>query len=186
MQRMTSCFLAVLAAATLPTVAVAGTESGFYLGGSVGQAKVGDIDADTIGSGSNLNFDGTDTGWKAFAGYTFGWIPLVDLAIEGGYVDFGNPDDNGVEVSGDGLDLFGVVGVNLGPVGIFGKAGLVNWNADASSSEISGSDDGTDPAYGLGLRLKFGSLEVRGEYEYFDVSAADNVSLLSAGVAWTF
>lgn len=34
--------------------------------------------------------------------------------------------------------------------------------------------------------MKFGSVEVRAEYEYFDISAADDVSLASIGAAWTF
>lgn len=186
MQRNVSCLLALLAAAMLPATGLAGTDSGFYIGGAAGQAKVGDIDASAIGTGSNLSFDGTDTGWKAFAGYNFGWIPFVDLAIEGGYIDFGKPNDHGLSIDANGWDLFGLVGVNLGPVGLFGKLGMVQWDADASGGGYSGSDDGTDPGYGVGLRMKFGSVEVRAEYEYFDISAADDVSLASIGAAWTF
>lgn len=178
--------LGLIAAAAFPAATMAGTESGFYVGAGVGQTSVGDINRDELGTSTDLNFDGTDTGWKVFAGYNFGWIPLVDLAVEGGYVDFGNPDDNGLKISADGVDLFALVGVNLGPVGLFGKVGGINWNADASTSGASSSDDGTDPAYGAGVRLKFGSLEVRAEYEYFDVSAADNVNMMSASGVWTF
>lgn len=175
--------IGLLSAAIFPATVMAGTESGFYVGAGVGQASIGDIDTDSSGK---VSFDGNDTGWKIFGGYNFGWIPLVDLAVEGGYVDFGNPDDNGLKISADGLDLFGLVGVNLGPVGLFGKVGMINWNADVSASGLSSSDDGTDPAYGLGARLKFGSLEVRAEGEYFDVNEANDVWLLSASGVWTF
>ena len=90
-------------------------------------------------------------------------------------------------IDANGFDLFGLVGVNLGPVGLFAKAGLVQWDADASvNGQDVASDDGTDPAYGIGARLKFGSLEARAEYEYFDIDNVDDVSLLSASVAWTF
>jgi outer membrane immunogenic protein len=115
----------------------------------------------------------------------------VDLAIEGGYVDFGKPDDNvGVdklEIDANGFDLFGLAGVNLGPVGVFAKLGMVKWDADASvNGQGVGDDDGTDLAYGIGARLKFGSLEARAEYELFDVDDVDDISLLSASIAWTF
>ena len=174
---------ALVAAGLFPLAASAGTESGFYVGAGLGQASVGDIDADALGE---VNFDGDDTGWKIFGGYNFGLFPLIDLAIEGGYVDFGKPDDGGLEVDANGLDIFGLVGANIGPVGVFGKVGVINWDADLSAEGESASDDGTDPAYGIGARLKFGSVEVRGEYELFDVDAADDVNLLSLSGVWTF
>jgi hypothetical protein len=49
----------------------------------------------------------------------------------------------------------------------------------------SAGDSGTDPAYGIGARLKFGSFEVRAEYEYFDVSIS-SVDMISASAVWTF
>ena len=60
----------------------AGKKSGIYIGGSVGQAGL-DI------SSSGVNFDDDDLGFKIFAGYNFGLIPLIDIALEGSYVDFG-------------------------------------------------------------------------------------------------
>lgn len=180
--------LATVAAGTLllPAAALAGTESGFYVGAGVGQASVGDIDSDEFG---DFEFDGDDTAWKIFGGFNFGLIPFLDLAIEGGYVDFGKPDDtvqnDNVEVDANGFDVFGLVGVNLGPVGLFGKAGLITWDGDVSAEGESIGDDGTDPAYGVGARLKFGSLEVRAEYEYFDIDASD-VDMISASGVWTF
>ena len=185
----------LLGAMALPATALAGTESGLYVGGSVGQASVGDIDIDGGEGFGNIDFDGDETGYKLFVGYNFGVIPLIDLAIEGGYRDLGKPDETiegvNLEVDATGFDLFGLVGVNLGPVGIFAKAGAIMWDADVTASlagigSESAGDDGTDLAYGIGARLKFGSLEVRAEYEMFDIDAADDVDFLSAGVAWTF
>jgi hypothetical protein len=174
----------ILCAALLPATAFAGSDSGPYIGAGVGQASVGDIS--DIG-GQDLSFDGDDTGYKVFAGFNFGLIPLIDLAIEVGYVDFGKPDERQVEIEIDGWDAFGLIGGKLGPVGVFGKVGFISWDTDARvQGGASGGDDGTDPAYGLGARLKFGSLEVRAEYELFDIGGADDVSLLSASAAWTF
>lgn len=177
---------AVITASLLPGASVAGTDSGFYVGAGVGQSSVDDLEGDF----GNVSFDADDTGWKVFGGFNFGWIPFLDLAVEAGYVDFGTLDDEvggtRIEIDGDGFDVFGLVGTNLGPIGVFAKAGLVNWDADLDSSLGSASDDGTDPAYGIGARLKFGSLEARAEFEYFDVDAVEDASLISASAVWTF
>lgn len=189
--------IGLLGASLLPGAALAGTESGFYVGAGIGQAQIEDINIDEEDL-SDLNFDGDDMGYKIFAGYNFGVIPLVDLAIEGGYVDFGKPDDTfpyylgdaNIEADANGWDIFGVVGANIGPVGVFGKIGMIMWDGDLTASapgegsETIG-DDGTDPAYGIGARMNFGSLEVRAEYEIFDIDVAD-VDMLSASAVWTF
>lgn len=172
----------LLLATLLSGPALAGGDSGFYVGAGIGQASFGDID---IGD-TSFNFNGDDSAYKLFAGINFGVIPLLDLAVEGGYVNFGKPHDNGLKIEADGFDLFGRVGTNLGPVGIFGKVGAINWDTKTSSAEGSSSDDGTDPAYGLGLRFQLGSFQVRGEYEWFDISAADDVYMLSVSGAYTF
>ena len=173
----------LLSAAMFSASAYAGGDSGFYLGVGVGQASVGDIDG---GEGGSISFDGEDIGYKAILGYNFGIIPLVDLGIEAEYVDFGEPDDDGIEVSGDALAAFGVAGVNLGPVGLFGKVGMASWDADASDGLTSISDDGTDMAYGIGVRFHISSFQIRGEYEFFDIDVADDVGLLSASLIYTF
>ena len=45
---------------------------------------------------------------------------------------------------------------------------------------------GSDPAYGVGLRFTLGSIEIRGEYEVFDIEDADDVYMASAGLVWRF
>ncbi|TFG81831.1 MAG: porin family protein [Chromatiales bacterium] len=172
----------LLTAALASGPAFAGADSGFYLGAGVGQASVGDINID---GGEGFSFDGDDTGYKAIVGFNFGWIPLIDLAVEGSYVDFGKADDAGINVDADALAAFGVVGVNLGPIGIFGKVGAVNWDAKVSVEGVSADDDGTDPAYGIGARFQLGSFQIRAEYELFDIDAAD-VDFLSASLLYTF
>ena len=103
----------------------AGGESGLYLGGSVGSAGL-DV------SDGSVEYDDDDTAYKIFGGYNFGIVPLINLAIEGSYVDFGtgegNISGNRAETSVTGWDLFGLVGVNLGPVSLFGKAGAIRWD----------------------------------------------------------
>jgi hypothetical protein len=174
----------LLTAALASGPAFAGADSGFYLGAGVGQASVGDINVGGSGGGS-FNFDGDDTGYKAIVGFNFGWIPLIDLAVEGSYIDFGKADDAGIKVDADALAAFGVAGVNLGPIGVFGKVGAVNWDAKVSGEGGSADDDGTDPAYGIGARFQIGSFQIRAEYELFDIDAAD-VDFLSASLLYTF
>ena len=99
---------------------------------------------------------------------------------------YGNPEDNGVEVDGDALAAFGLVGINLGPFGIFGKAGAANWDGKVSGSNISGDDDGTDPVYGVGARFALGSFQIRAEYEYFDIDVVDGIDFISASLLYTF
>jgi hypothetical protein len=177
------------AALGLMPFADANADSGPYIGGSVGsvtiQAEVPDENL-----GEVFEFDENDFAWKAFGGYNFD-LAVVDLAIEGGYVDLGSPSGDllgssvGLDITG--WDVFGLVGINLGPVGLFAKAGMISWDADATIDAIdAGSDDGTDPAYGIGARFTLGTLEIRGEYEYFDIDSAEDVYMLSAGLVFNF
>lgn len=119
---------------------MAGGASGFYLGAGIGHASVGNLEQDD----DELSFDGDDLGFKLFAGYNFGLIPFLELAVEGGYIDFGKPDDviedTRVELDLDGLTLVGLVGLKLGPVDLFAKAGAISWDAKAASGTESASD----------------------------------------------
>jgi len=179
--------VALLLIATLATAAPARGDSGFYVGGSIGRSLV-DAAITDPGTGS-LDFDDGDSAWKAFGGFNIDAF-VIDLAIEGGYVEFGQPTDrvagNDVEFELTGWDVFGLAGVELGPVGVFAKAGFIDWSAEAivNGTRVA-SDSGTDPAYGIGMRFSLFSAEIRGEYEYFDVEDTD-VSLVSVGVVWTF
>lgn len=180
---LAAVLLGVLLALPAPTYA----DSGFYLGGSIGRSLV-EADISDPGAGS-LDFDDGDSAWKGIAGFNIDAF-VIDLAIEGGYVDFGAPADqiagSEVELDLNGWNLFGLAGLELGPVGVFAKAGFIDWSADASvdGARIT-SDSGTDPAYGIGVRFSLFSAEVRAEYEYFDFEDTD-VSLVSVGAVWTF
>lgn len=171
----------ILSAALVSVPAFAGADSGFYLGGGVGQASVGDIDVE----GGEISFDGDDTGYKAIVGYNFGVIPLIDLGVEAEYVDFGEPDDGGVKVDANAIAAFGLAGVNLGPIGVFAKVGMFSWDADVTDGIDSFSDDGTDPAYGIGARFQIASFQIRAEYEYFDADPG-SLDLISASLLYTF
>jgi len=161
-------------------------DSGFYLGGSVGQAGVEVEDTSGI---QPLTFDEEDFAWKAFGGYNFD-LPVINLAIEGGYVNLGSPSGDllGLEtqIDVDGIDVFGVLGVDLGPLGVFAKYGMVSWDAEITIDGLSEAEDGSDPAYGVGAKIAIGSIDLRAEYELFDIEDAEDVSMISVGLVWTF
>lgn len=169
----------------LSGTAYAGSDSGVYVGASVGSAQLNYQEDDP--DFGDIDFDDDDTAYKIFAGYNFGLIPLVDLAVEGAYVDFGNFSGDVGGVGGNDLDVTGwtgagLVGFKLGPVGIFGKAGAIKWDSD---SDVFGGDDGTDPLYGAGARITLFSFQVRAEYERYDLDNVD-IDYFSVGAAYTF
>jgi outer membrane immunogenic protein len=186
--------IALLAGATffsLTAINADAAESGFFMGGSIGTAAV----EANVNNGIALPdpapvFDEDDFGWKFLAGYDFALGEAFSLGVEGGYVDLGNPsaDVLTIPVSLDpaGLTLYGTAGVDIGPVGLFAKYGFVDWEVDGSIGGIGFDDDGNDPAYGVGVRFNLGSVEIRGEYEIYDISDVEDVTMLSAGFVLRF
>jgi outer membrane immunogenic protein len=164
------------------STAWAGGETGLYLGGSLGSAGL-DI------SEGGVEYDDDDLAYKIFVGYNFGIVPLVNLAVEGSYVDFGTAEERllgvNAETSVTGWDAFGLVGLNLGPVSLFGKVGAIYWDRDSSVLSRSADESGTDPAYGLGLQFQIFSFAIRAEYELFTLEGMD-IGFASAGVSYTF
>lgn len=173
----------------LPGLATAGSDSGFYIGGSIGSAQLDYKDEDP--DFGNIDFDDSDTAYKIFAGYNIGIVPLIDLAVEGAYVNFGTQDGEinqlgGSSIEVDGWTGAGLVGVNLGPVGLFGKVGFISWDGDIKSSSLgSASDSGTDPLYGIGAKFQLFSFQIRAEYELYDLNNVD-IDYFSVGAAYTF
>jgi opacity protein-like surface antigen len=162
-------------------VATAEQESGPYIGGSLGQAWL-DVSEDDV------DFDDDDWGYKIFAGYNFSIITLLDLAVEGSYVDFGEASSAEIldqDVGIIGWDLFGLACLNLGPIGVFGKVGQILWDSDSDAIQDFLDDSGNDMAYGIGVKFQIASFGVRAEYESFDIDIAD-VGFLSLGVSLTF
>ena len=158
-------------------------DDGLTLGASIGHANIEDGD-------NTLSFDADDTGYKLFANYTFANY----FAIEGGYIDFGEPSDDvlgqrGV-IDADGWTLYGVGALPLSDsFDLFAKAGVISWDAEATIDGIPivGTDDGEDLALGIGGRWSSnGVLGLRAEFEWFDISEVDDVWMASVGVEFRF
>ena len=184
---MIASFLGLVVLGLSPAVFA---ESGPFIGASVGTATVSANLADPIDPGfADINFDEDDFAWKVYGGYAFD-LPVLDFGLELGYFDLGSPSvdvlgqELGIAVTG--YSAFALAGVNLGPVGLFIKGGIASWDADLVIADLRGSESGSDPAYGVGLRFTFASLEVRGEYEVFDIADADDVFMATLGLVWRF
>lgn len=176
-----------LAVTFLSFGSVASADSGFFLGASAGSSQIA-AEVEDI-EGEDFDFDEGDFAYKVYGGYAFD-LPLIDFGVELGYFDLGSPSAEilaeELAIDASGLSAFALAGVNLGPVGVFVKAGMASWDADLSFDGESFSEDGSDPAYGAGLRLMLGSLELRAEYEMIDIDDLDDVYMASAGFAWRF
>ena len=188
---MKSLRRALAASALAAVLLVSGpamADSGFYLGGSVGNTAL-EVNFDD-GQGGFIPFDESDFSWKLYGGYNFD-LPVINLGVEGGYRSLGGPsatvvsDTVGIDLTA--WDVFGVAGFDLGPVTIFGKLGFASWEADLTLNGIDlGSEDDQDTAYGLGASFNLGSFQLRAEYEMFDVGDVEDLYMLSAGFVYTF
>lgn len=177
---------ALAAALLLSSPAMA--DSGFYLGGSIGNTAL-EVNFDD-GQGGFIPFDESDFSWKLYGGYNFD-LPVINLGVEGGYRSLGGPSATfasetfGIDITA--WDVFGVAGFNLGPVVVFGKLGMVSWDAELTVGGFDvGSEDDQDTAYGVGASFNLGSFQLRAEYEMFDVSDVEDLYMLSAGFVYTF
>lgn len=182
----TSLKAILLAVVLAPFAAFA--DSGFYIGGSAGSAEV-DLGSTGI-PGLPSNLDDDDTAFKLFVGYNFD-LPTIVLGVEAGYVDLGAPE---IDVLGDdltidtsGINLWGTAALEAGPVDFIAKLGYIAWDADLEYLGASFSDDGSDLGYGLGIAFNAGPIQIRGEYEVYDLDdAGADVSMLSLGLIYQF
>jgi OOP family OmpA-OmpF porin len=169
---------AILATALLlASTASMAADNGIYLGASLGQANV-DINQGIA------QIDENDTGFKIIAGIR----PLDWFGIEANYVNFGEPEQNGLSVKADGISGFGVFFLPVGPVDVFAKGGVISFDTNLKAKNIGDiyRDDGTDFAYGVGVQFRLLSLGIRAEYEKFDIDNVKDANMLSIGVTYTF
>ena len=189
-----------VAVLSLPSIGMAqsmsGPDSGWFIGGSVGQTKSG-LDC------TGLSCDDSDTGYRIFGGYKIN----KHFAVELGYADLGKTTFTGTipiigAVSGNAsATAWDLVAVGILPIGekfsVFGKLGFYKGDGDFSVSGAgSSSDSTTDMTYGIGVQYDFTkNLGIRGEWQqYKSVGFANtggqtlegDVDLISIGVVWKF
>jgi hypothetical protein len=156
-----------------------------YVGASAGRSST------EFDEGPGDSFSGSDTSFKLLGGYRV----IKFFAVEADYRDLGSQSDTvapGQELVFDtkAFDLFAVGVVPIGKAfEVFGKAGYSIWDADLSMTGTingSGSEDGSDLAYGVGAAYSFNKFALRLEYEQFDIADVDNVSMASFGAEFRF
>ena len=171
----------LVALGSAPMLSWAGSDSGLYIGASVGQSSV-ESDFD----GSSFDIDDEDNGYKILFGYNFGLLPFLDLAIEADYRDYGTFGGNNASAELVSSEIFGVVGFNIGPLGVFGKVGYSDADFDAVVDDVDLNDSDSATAYGIGAKINLGSFGIRAEYEELDLDAVDDVNMFSIGATYTF
>ena len=155
-------------------------DNGFYLGAGVTQTNL-DIDDLAIG-------ESEDNSFKVIAGFR----PLDWLAVEANYIDLGGESGFGEQLEAKALTGSVLLLKEFAVIDIYARLGVAKWDTDYSSEnvDISASDDGWEPTYGVGIGAHFGSLGVRAEYERFETDLFDElkaeVGTVSLSVTYTF
>ena len=197
---------AILSLAIIST-SVFAEDGKFYIGASGGRV---DVETGVSGTTGTANLDEDDKGWKVYAGYKW----ENNFGIELNYADFGEASLSGnngdtfvyqgttytFTANGVNIDLEGTTfGIGLtyslplieDTFYIDAKVGAHTWDAEMTISadaagNVSLSDDGTDPFYGLGLTYQitkeFGA---RVEFERYEFDEED-VDYASAGLTFSF
>jgi|SRR5262245_58108386 len=161
----------------------ASAASGLYLGAGLGQSTVKD-------NTSSGNFDASDAAYKLFAGYRFNIIPIIDLAAEVGYTDFGKPSKDvgaqNVQFKLHGFDAAGLLIFPLGPIDFYGKVGIMSWSLDSTAAGTTSSTTGTDPFYGLGVGFYIWKIGIRAEFEQYKIKDVDRVQMYTLNALFQF
>jgi OmpA-OmpF porin, OOP family len=164
---------AAAAALCLATPVLAADDDGIYVGAGVGSMGV------DLGG-----FSGDDVGFKVLGGWMFN--PYIGAELE--YIDGGTAEDRGfeIDISGVNASLRGAYPFS-DRFSVFAKVGMMFWEADVTSFEVSGTDDGEDVSWGVGLGFDFtDNLGATVEYQGFEIEDTDTVDLISAALVWKF
>ena len=190
-------FFKIATVAALLLMAASVANAGFYVGGSLGQTSSDSASLSEV-SGPGVSVDDSDTGFKVFGGYNV----MKYFSVEAAYVDVTGP---GVEVTGSepvtmtsSADGFAVEAVGVMPVSqkmqLFAELGFFLWDGTAEVSSpsfsASGSDDGTDPTYGVGFGwnvIPKGQVRIEAERYSIGMGGEDmDLDMYSAGFAYRF
>jgi OOP family OmpA-OmpF porin len=169
--------IATLGALSLAAIAprAAAADNGFYVGAGLTSSEF------DVGNASD-SLD--DNSFKLIVGFR----PLDWLAVEANYIDLGSVDDDDFSIDAKATTVSALAIAEFAVIDLYARVGMANWKIDASVDGLgSGSDDGWEPTYGVGIGAHFGSLGVRAEYEKFNVDDLDtDVNTVSLSVTYTF
>lgn len=123
------------------------------------------------------SFKADDNKYKIFAGWRF--FERQWFGVEAQYVDYGKFASGGSNAKATGFNLYALFSLKVWRFDFFAKGGFAKWDADVSGQP---SDDGTDPAYGVGVGFRILSkLWVRAEWERFEFDSNTDADMASLG-----
>jgi OOP family OmpA-OmpF porin len=186
--------LAALSLAAMPAFAQEQDEvSGWYFGGGVGQFNAQIDDVDDVDATVD-EWDEDDTAYKFFGGYRMNRF----LAFEVDYINLGEPSGASVpgfnvDASVDGFAPYVVGTFPLGPYfEFYGRLGYYFYDAtvgieDEFDNRVEFDEESEDLVWGGGIGANIGEkLNVRFEYERFDLQNVDDADALWLTAAWRF
>jgi OOP family OmpA-OmpF porin len=167
--------------------------AGFYLGGGIGQFNAGIDDVDQVDDTID-KWDDDDTAYKFFGGYRLNRF----LGFEVDYINLGKPSGAAVpgfnvDASVDGFAPYVVGTVPLGKFfEVYGRLGYYFYDAtvgreDALNNRVEFDEESQDLVWGGGIGANIGEkLNLRLEYERFDLRRLDDADALWLTAAWRF
>jgi opacity protein-like surface antigen len=191
--KIAAAISALTVAAASPAAFAQDETAGFYLGGGAGQfnAQIDDIDeVDDAVEG----WDEDDTAYKFFAGYRMNQF----LSFELDYINLGEP--SGAVVPGRNVDAavdgFAPYVIGSFPLGqwfeVYARLGYFFYDATVGvenevDDRIEFDEESEDLVYGAGVGANIGErLNIRLEYEVFDLQGVDDADSLWLTAAWKF
>ncbi len=202
----------VLALTTMTSPVTFADESGWYIGGNVGQSRARLNELKIVNDVIPLSFNSTtftensiDGGYKLYGGYQLNRY----LSLEGGYFDLGDfqfvhntvpagPFATNMQVRGVNLDLVGSIPFTekLSAFARLGANYALTQNTFTGSGAVAPAsgkigDKDTYPKAGVGLQYKFSdAVALRIESERYRIGNAltdhNHVDLFSVGVVYRF
>lgn len=178
--------LAVMAA-LLAAPAMAEDGEGLYLGVGLGDYSA-DVDGLEDVDDADLDFD-SDAGARKFFG---GWRLNRFVGVQLEYTDFGELDSSvgalDLTASADGITPSIVGTLPLGPVELYGKAGVMFYDVEIDGGGVrflDHSGENTVIGTGIGLTL-LERLNLRLEYERTDLDELEDADSVWLTGAWRF
>ena len=193
--KITATLSALALAAAIPAAYAQEQEevSGFYLGGGMGQFNAGIDDVDQVDNTID-HWKDDDTAYKFFAGYRLNRF----LGFEVDYINLGEPSGSvvpgfNVDASVDGFAPYVVGTLPLGPyLEAYGRLGYYFYDANQRQrSDLNGDvqfdEESQDLVWGGGIGANIGEkLNLRLEYERFDIKGLNDADALWLNAAWRF
>ena len=166
----------------------AAADNGYYIGGSLGQARP---NFDTAGSANNANttINSSDGIYKVFAGYQFHKY----FSFEATYINLGSynvSNGNTIEPAGWGIALVGTLPI-ANNVSLLGRIG--EYRMRQKMNPIAIDDNSWSPSFGAGLKYDFNpNLSARAEYERIQkigtnsATISEDANVYSVGLGYKF